>query len=110
ARFTLDPLTSHPRLVLSRDNLSALWCHGGPEPAPSPERFSFSPCALGGASFTCGRHTWTVTWARAPFCAVGVTRASAPRNLPAAPFSPEGGIWAVQRWGGLARALTEPPT
>ncbi|NWZ04091.1 TRI10 protein, partial [Agelaius phoeniceus] len=105
---TLDPLTSHPRLVLSPDSLSARWAYGGPEPEPGPDRFSCSPCALGLPGFTRGRHTWTVAVAGGPFCAAGVSRASVPRQGPA--FGPERGVWALQRWGGLCRALTEPPT
>ncbi|NXD46668.1 TRI10 protein, partial [Copsychus sechellarum] len=107
-RVTLDPLTSHPRLLLSPDALGARWAYGGPEPAPGPERFSAAPCALGRPGFAAGRHTWTVALARAPFCAAGVSLASVPRHRPA--FGPGAGVWAVQRWGGLCRALTEPPT
>ncbi|XP_036261321.1 tripartite motif-containing protein 10-like [Molothrus ater] len=108
APVTLDPLTSHPRLVLSPDSLSARWAYGGPDPEPGPDRFSCSPCALGLPGFTRGRHTWTVAVAGGPFCAAGVSRASVPRQGPA--FGPERGVWALQRWGGLCRALTEPPT
>ncbi|NWZ74354.1 TRI10 protein, partial [Acrocephalus arundinaceus] len=52
ARVTLDPLTSHCRLLLSRDGLAARWAYGGPEPPPGPERFTAAPCALGRPSFT----------------------------------------------------------
>uniref|UniRef100_A0A8C5IER1 TRI27 protein n=1 Tax=Junco hyemalis TaxID=40217 RepID=A0A8C5IER1_JUNHY len=103
---TLDPLTAHPRLVLSPDSLSARWAYGGPEPEPGPERFSCSPCALGLPGFTGGRHTWTVALAEGPFCAAGVSRASVRRHGPAC--APADGVWALQRWGGLCRALTEP--
>ncbi|NXD31991.1 TRI10 protein, partial [Spelaeornis formosus] len=109
-RVTLDPLTSHPRLLLSPDGLAARWAYGGPEPSPSPERFASWPCVLGQPGFTAGRHTWTVAVAEGQFCAVGVSRESVPRGGPAVPFSPAQGVWAVQRWAGLGRALTEPPT
>ncbi|NXW72162.1 TRI41 ligase, partial [Hirundo rustica] len=52
ARVTLDPLTSHARLLLSPDGLGARWAYGGPEPAPGPERFTASPCVLGRPAFT----------------------------------------------------------
>ncbi|XP_063038129.1 E3 ubiquitin-protein ligase TRIM39-like [Melospiza melodia melodia] len=106
AEVTLDSLTAHPRLVLSPDSLSARWAYGGPEPEPGPERFSCSPCALGLPGFTGGRHTWTVALAEGPFCAAGISRASVRRHGPAC--TPGDGVWALQRWGGLCRALTEP--
>ncbi|NWT63166.1 TRI10 protein, partial [Erythrocercus mccallii] len=106
---TLDPLTSHARLLLSPDGLEARWAYGGPEPSAGPERFTSAPCVLGSPGFTSGRHTWTVNVAEAPFCAVGVSRESVPRQGPAAALGPAQGVWAVQRWGGLGRALTEPP-
>ncbi|XP_014749144.1 PREDICTED: tripartite motif-containing protein 15-like [Sturnus vulgaris] len=108
ARVTLDPLTSHPLLLLSPDGLVARWAYGGPEPPASPERFTAAPCALGQPAFTSGRHTWTVAVSEGPFCAVGVSLGSVLRGSRA--LSPRAGVWAVQRWGGQARALTEPPT
>nr|XP_041568688.1 tripartite motif-containing protein 15-like [Taeniopygia guttata] len=110
AHITLDPLTSHPRLVLSSDGLSARWRYGGADPPASADRFTASPCVLGSPGFTAGRHTWTVSVAEGPFCAVGVSRDSVPRQNPSASFGPAAGVWAVQRWGNLGRALTEPPT
>ncbi|NXU97181.1 TRI10 protein, partial [Cettia cetti] len=109
-RVTLDPLTSHARLLLSPDGLGARWAYGGPEPSANPERFTGAPCVLGSPAFTSGRHTWTVTVTEAPFCAVGVSLESVPRRGPAATLGPGHGVWAVQRWGGPGRALTEPPT
>ncbi|NXQ37233.1 TRI10 protein, partial [Alaudala cheleensis] len=53
ARVTLDPLTSHARLLLSPDLLSARWTYGTPDPPPNPDRFWGSPCVLGRPSFTC---------------------------------------------------------
>uniref|UniRef100_UPI001292EBE6 tripartite motif-containing protein 10-like n=1 Tax=Lonchura striata TaxID=40157 RepID=UPI001292EBE6 len=105
-------LTSHPRLLLSPDFLTARWRYGGAEPPPNPQRFTSAPCVLGNPGFTGGRHTWTVSVAEGPFCAVGVSRESVPRRIPAASasFGPAAGVWAVQRWGAVGRALTEPPT
>lgn len=96
--------------MLSPDGLGARWAYGGPEPPAGPERFTAAPCALGTPGFTSGRHTWTVDVAEGPFCAVGVSRESVPRQGPAAAFAPGDGVWALQRWGGLGRALTSPPT
>ncbi|NXR37368.1 TRI10 protein, partial [Zosterops hypoxanthus] len=52
AQVTLDPQTSHCRLLLSADLLSARWAYGGPEPPMDPQRFSGSPCVLGSPTFT----------------------------------------------------------
>ncbi|XP_050162224.1 uncharacterized protein LOC126635236 [Myiozetetes cayanensis] len=109
AWVTLDPGTSHPWLALSGDGRSARWAYGTPEPPASPERFQGVPCVLGLPEFRSGRHSWSVELGGGPFCAVGVSRGSLRRRGPLA-FSPRDGVWALQRWGGGGRALTEPPT
>ncbi|NXS12477.1 BT2A2 protein, partial [Neodrepanis coruscans] len=109
AEVTLDPLTSHPLLQLSGDSLSVRWCFGGPSPPPGPERFQHLPCVLGRPSFGRGRHSWRVAVAGGHFCAVGVSRGSLGRSGTPG-LCPAQGIWALQRWGGGGRALTDPPT
>ncbi|XP_064900185.1 zinc finger protein RFP-like isoform X2 [Columba livia] len=108
ADVTLDAGTAHPRLLLSRDLRSVRWEFGPDAPPDGPERFDADPCVLGHQSFTSGHHSWTVDLTRGQFCAVGVTKESRPRKGPGA-FTPERGVWAVQRWGFKTRALTDPP-
>ncbi|XP_075768594.1 butyrophilin subfamily 1 member A1-like, partial [Pelodiscus sinensis] len=107
--LTLDPDTANPQLVLSGDGKRVRW-EDTRQPLPdNPERFDTWPCVLGREGFTSGRHCWEVEvevgdgrdWA------VGVARESVSRKG-GINISPEGGIWAVQRWGSQFRALTFP--
>ncbi|NXW52920.1 TRI10 protein, partial [Nyctiprogne leucopyga] len=106
---TLDPATAHPRLILSRDRKSVRWEYVLHAPPDSPQRFDADPCVLGREAFTSGRHCWVVDLAEGHYCAVGVSKESLQRKRPL-DFTPEEGIWAVQRWGFQNRALTSPPT
>ncbi|XP_044837301.1 zinc finger protein RFP-like [Mauremys mutica] len=106
---TLDPDTAHPDLVLSEDRKSVRWADTRQRLPNNPERFDTEPCVLGCEGFTSGRHCWEVEVGDGRYWAVGVARESVGRkggiNL-----SPEGGIWAVERWWGQFQALTSPVT
>uniref|UniRef100_A0A674IAB0 Zinc finger protein RFP-like n=1 Tax=Terrapene triunguis TaxID=2587831 RepID=A0A674IAB0_9SAUR len=104
---TLDPYTAHPKLILSEDWKSVR--EGETRLFNTPERFDTEPCVLGCEGFTSGRHCWEVEVGDGGGWAVGVARESVGRKGRIS-HSPEGGIWAVQRWGGQFQALTSPVT
>uniref|UniRef100_A0A674IE60 Zinc finger protein RFP-like n=1 Tax=Terrapene triunguis TaxID=2587831 RepID=A0A674IE60_9SAUR len=107
ANVTLDPYTAHPKLILSEDWKSVR--EGETRLFNTPERFDTEPCVLGCEGFTSGRHCWEVEVGDGGGWAVGVARESVGRKGRIS-HSPEGGIWAVQRWGGQFQALTSPVT
>ncbi|CAM4653508.1 unnamed protein product [Lepidochelys olivacea] len=111
ANVTLDPDTAHSRLVLSEGGKSVRWGDTRQRLPDTPERFDSWACVLGCEGFTAGRHCWEVEvevggWG---YWAVGVARESVGRKGWIS-RSPEGGIWAVERWWGQFRALTSPVT
>uniref|UniRef100_A0A8C0H1M8 Zinc finger protein RFP-like n=1 Tax=Chelonoidis abingdonii TaxID=106734 RepID=A0A8C0H1M8_CHEAB len=109
AHVTLDPDTAHPNLVLSEDRKSVRWEDTEQDLPDNPERFDYWECVLGCEGFTSGRHCWEVEVGGEEGWAVGVARESVGRKGGIS-HSPEGGIWAVERWGGQFRALTSPET
>nr|XP_028576364.1 thaicobrin-like [Podarcis muralis] len=107
ANVTLDPDTAHPILILSQDGKSV---RRGDKPQAlpnNPERFSHMPCVLGREGFTAGRHFWEVTVESGEDWTLGVARKSVERKGYFI-FSPEGGIWAVGKWGEKCLACTSP--
>ncbi|XP_044837290.1 butyrophilin subfamily 1 member A1-like [Mauremys mutica] len=109
ANVTLDPDTAHPQLVLSEDQKSVRRedrCQDLPD---NPERFDIWGCVLGCEGFTAGRHCWEVEVGAGERWAVGVARESVSRKGEIT-RSPEGGIWAVERWGDQFQALSSPVT
>ncbi|XP_044840070.1 butyrophilin subfamily 1 member A1-like [Mauremys mutica] len=108
---TLDPDTAHPNLILSEHRKIVRWGHTQQRLPNNPGRFDTWPWVLGCEGFTSGRHCWEVEvevedgrcWA------VGVARESVGRKGWIS-HSPEGGIWAVRRWGDQFWALTSPET
>uniref|UniRef100_A0A8C0GCQ5 Zinc finger protein RFP-like n=1 Tax=Chelonoidis abingdonii TaxID=106734 RepID=A0A8C0GCQ5_CHEAB len=106
---TLDPDTAHPQLVLSEDRKSVRWGDTWQDLPKNPERFDYWSCVLGCEGFTLGRHCWEVEVGDGGGWAVGVARESVGRKGGIS-RSPEGGIWAVERWLGQFQALTSPET
>ncbi|XP_026517199.1 butyrophilin subfamily 1 member A1-like, partial [Terrapene carolina triunguis] len=107
---TLDPDTAHPKLILSEDRKSVRYGDTRQDLPNNPERFDTWPCVLGCEGFTAGRHCWEVEMGDGRSWAVGVARESVGRKGGIS-RSPEGGIWAVERWlGDQFRALTSPVT
>ncbi|XP_044839266.1 zinc finger protein RFP-like [Mauremys mutica] len=104
---TLDPDTAHPELILSEDWKRVRWGDMQQRLPNTPERFDTETCVLGCEGFTSGRHCWEVEVGAGLLWAVGVARESVGRKGWIS-FSPEGGIWAVQRWGGQFQALSSP--
>uniref|UniRef100_A0A8C0IML1 Butyrophilin subfamily 1 member A1-like n=1 Tax=Chelonoidis abingdonii TaxID=106734 RepID=A0A8C0IML1_CHEAB len=109
SHVTLDPDTAHPNLVLSEDRKSVIWRDTEQNLPNNPERFDSWGCVLGCEGFTSGRHCWEVEVGDGGGWAVGVARESVGRKGRIS-HSPEGGIWAVRRWGGQFQALTSPVT
>ncbi|XP_053899500.1 zinc finger protein RFP-like [Malaclemys terrapin pileata] len=106
---TLDPDTAHPQLVVSEDRKCVRWGHTPRYLPDDPERFDTELCVLGCEGFTSGRHCWEVEVGDGKRWAVGVARESV-RRKGWISHNPEGGIWAVQRWGRQFQALTFPET
>ncbi|XP_039373456.1 zinc finger protein RFP-like isoform X2 [Mauremys reevesii] len=106
---TLDPDTAHPNLVLSEDRKSVTRGHTRQRLPNNPERFDSWACVLGCEGFTSGRHCWEVEVGDGRCWAVGVARGSV-RRKGRISHSPEGGIWAVERWEDQFQALTSPVT
>ncbi|XP_074975588.1 butyrophilin subfamily 1 member A1-like [Caretta caretta] len=106
---TLDPDTAHPDLVLSKGGKSVRWGDTRQRLPDTPERFDYWECVLGCEGFTSGRHCWEVEVGGWGSWAVGVARESVGRKGGIS-RSPEGGIWAVERWEGQFQALTSPVT
>ncbi|NXA15918.1 BT1A1 protein, partial [Sapayoa aenigma] len=102
---TLDPDTAHPELLLSEDGKSVRRAAGARELPDTPERFDYWPFVLGHQAFAAGRHCWAVDVGGGGDWAVGVARDSIPRKGHLS-LGPQGGIWALESWGGRLRALT----
>ncbi|XP_023969410.2 zinc finger protein RFP-like [Chrysemys picta bellii] len=106
---TLDPDTAHPQLVLSEDGKSVRWGDTQQDLPDNPERFDTDRCVLVCEGFTLGRHCWEVEVGNRGGWALGVARESVGRKGRIS-RSPEGGIWAVERWWCQFQALTSPVT
>ncbi|XP_025038679.1 butyrophilin subfamily 2 member A2-like [Pelodiscus sinensis] len=109
ATVMLDPDTANPLLILSGDRKRVRWEPTRQRLPDNPERFDTRPCVLGREGFTSGRHCWEVEVGDGPCWAVGVAKESVSRKGEIS-LSPEGGFWAVERWGVQFRAFTFPET
>ncbi|XP_078529376.1 E3 ubiquitin-protein ligase TRIM39-like [Lissotriton helveticus] len=97
---TLDPDTASPLLLLSE---------GGRRVRDTPKRFTHSLCVLGSEGFTSGRHYWEVQLLQEGVLWRG-GRSRVCEQEGGAPWSPEGGVWAVGGSGVQYWALTSPVT
>ncbi|XP_077778623.1 zinc finger protein RFP-like [Podarcis muralis] len=107
ANATLDPDTAHSCLILSKDGKSVRLADRKRVVPNNPERFNNWHCVLGREEFTAGRHFWEVTVGSEGEWAVGVARESIGRKG-RFPFSPEGGLWALEKMGNGYWAWNPP--
>ncbi|XP_042311000.1 E3 ubiquitin-protein ligase TRIM7-like [Sceloporus undulatus] len=106
---TLDPVTAHPRFIVSEDLKSVRWRSVREELPYDARRFDTVRCVLGSQGFSSGKHHWIVDVDQGNFWAVGAARESVKRK---GQFNivPEEGIWAVGLLSGQYKVLTSPPT
>ncbi|KAM5263184.1 tripartite motif-containing protein 10 isoform 2-T2 [Ctenodactylus gundi] len=111
AHISLDPQTSHPKLLLSEDNRRAQFSYKWQNSPDSPQRFDRATCVLAHSCFTGGRHTWVVSidLAHGGSCTVGVMSADV-RRRGELRWRPEEGVWAVRLAWGFISALGSFPT
>ncbi|XP_078497872.1 E3 ubiquitin-protein ligase TRIM39-like [Lissotriton helveticus] len=107
---TLDPDTAHRELLVSEGGRRVRGTSTAQALPDTPKRFTLYRCVLGSEGFTSGRHYWEVQLLQeGSGWEVGVAAESVNRKG-GITWSPEGGVWAVQRWKGQYWALTSPQT
>uniref|UniRef100_A0A8C3KIZ1 Zinc finger protein RFP-like n=1 Tax=Calidris pygmaea TaxID=425635 RepID=A0A8C3KIZ1_9CHAR len=103
APMTLDPQTANPRLYLSEDCKLVRWERREQELPSNPRRFNVFECVLGSRGFKSGFHHWDVEVHREGVWAIGVAKASVPRDRwlrSRGPPNSEG--WGTgQQWGPM---------
>ncbi|XP_075388901.1 tripartite motif-containing protein 10 [Tenrec ecaudatus] len=111
AHISLDPQTSHPKLLLSEDHQRARFSYKWQNSPDSPQRFDRATCVLAQGGFTSGRHTWVVTvdLTHGGSCTVGVVSEDVQRKGELR-MRPEEGVWAVRLAWGFVSALSSFPT
>uniref|UniRef100_A0A803WG49 B30.2/SPRY domain-containing protein n=3 Tax=Ficedula albicollis TaxID=59894 RepID=A0A803WG49_FICAL len=107
-QVTLDPETTSPYLMLSRDH-KTIWHENGKRNLPdTSKRFTGSSSVLGSRGFTSGRHYWEVEVKKGGDCAVGVALESVPRKESLSVAMEK--IWALRlSWDGQYRTFHESP-
>ncbi|XP_029440323.1 uncharacterized protein LOC115080312 [Rhinatrema bivittatum] len=110
--LTVDPLTAHVQLILSRDKKTIKYMEDALFFSDSPERFNGKPCALARQGFSFGVRYWEVEVGGGVYWTVGAARESV-RRKGVFKIKPSVGIWAIGLLG-LYRdeywAFTSPDT
>ncbi|KAL4837469.1 hypothetical protein H8958_001694 [Nasalis larvatus] len=111
AHISLDPQTSHPKLLLSEDRQRAQFSYKWQNSPDNPQRFDRATCVLAHTGITGGRHTWVVSidLAHGGSCTVGVVSEDVQRKGELR-LRPEEGVWAVRLAWGFVSALGSFPT
>nr|XP_006215336.1 tripartite motif-containing protein 10 [Vicugna pacos] len=111
AHISLDPQTSHPKLLLSEDHQQARFSYKWQNSPGNPQRFDQATCVLAHDGFTGGRHTWVVSvdLAHGGSCTLGVVSKDI-RRKGELRLRPEEGVWAVRLTWGFISALSSFPT
>ncbi|KAA0719684.1 E3 ubiquitin-protein ligase TRIM39 [Triplophysa tibetana] len=104
--MTLDPNTSHCKLLVSDDLISVRFSKDAADLIPdNPERFDVSQCVLGSESFSSGIHCWDVQVGDNTRWYLGVMTESAQRKNDI--FS-RTGLWCVCYYSGKYTAFITP--
>lgn len=111
AHMSLDPQTSHPKLLLSEDHQRARFSYKWQNSPNNPQRFDRATCVLAHGGFTGGRHTWVVSvdLAHGGSCTMGVVSEDV-RRKGELRLRPEEGVWAMRLAWGFVSALGSFPT
>ncbi|XP_036997200.2 tripartite motif-containing protein 10 isoform X1 [Artibeus jamaicensis] len=111
AHISLDPKTSHPKLLLSDDHQQARFSYKWQNSPDNPQRFDRVTCVLAHDGFTGGRHTWVVNvdLAHGGSCTIGVVSEDVQRKGELR-LRPEEGVWAMRLAWGFVSALGSFPT
>ncbi|XP_069490973.1 E3 ubiquitin-protein ligase TRIM39-like isoform X2 [Ambystoma mexicanum] len=104
---TLDPGTTHPRLIVSEDGRSVRRGDRAQDLPDTPQRFTHHCIVLGRQGLSSGRHYWEVEVEGSTRWALGVCDESVPRKEEIT-GSPEGGLWAVGLLEAKYWACTSP--
>ncbi|XP_062825384.1 uncharacterized protein LOC100560312 [Anolis carolinensis] len=102
ANVTLDPDTAHDHLILSEDRKSVTYENTSQNLPDKPKRFKKTSSVLGCDGFTSGRHFWEICVGEEEQWLAGVARKTMERNYLIV-YGPEGGIWAIGKWGNTYR-------
>ncbi|XP_017324581.1 zinc-binding protein A33 [Ictalurus punctatus] len=102
---TLDPNTTHPKLIVSNDLTSVRRSDEHQKLPDNPERFDEFPCILGSEGFNSGTHCWDVKVGESTVWAVGVMAESAQRK---GKVNSRSGLWYVRYYEGKYRACATP--
>nr|XP_033772342.1 E3 ubiquitin-protein ligase TRIM39-like isoform X2 [Geotrypetes seraphini] len=92
--ITVDPLTAHVQLNLSRDKRTMKYVEDALFFQDNPERFNGKPCALARQGFFHGAHYWEVEVGGGVYWTVGAARESV-RRKGVFKIKPSAGIWAI---------------
>ncbi|XP_007532347.1 tripartite motif-containing protein 10 [Erinaceus europaeus] len=111
AYVSLDPQTSHPKLLLSEDHHRARFSYKWQNSPDNSQRFDRVTCVLAHSGFTEGRHTWVVNidLPRGGSCTLGVASEAIKRKGEVR-LRPDEGVWAVRLACGFVSALDAFPT
>ncbi|XP_067321618.1 zinc finger protein RFP-like [Anolis sagrei] len=107
ANVTLDPDTAYPKLILSEDRKNVTYGNIYQDLPDNMERFNKLASVLGCQGFSAGRHFWEICVGEEEEWLAGVARKSMKRKGEVV-YGPEGGIWAIGKWGGAYRVTNSP--
>ncbi|KAL2104385.1 hypothetical protein ACEWY4_001253 [Coilia grayii] len=96
---TLDPMTAHPKLLVSADRKEVRCGDRVQKVSPSPQRFDCCACVLATQRFSSGRHYFQVRVGGKTGWGVGVASESLNRKGEVG-VSPEEGLWSLLLRGG----------
>uniref|UniRef100_A0AAY4BGC5 Tripartite motif-containing protein 35-like n=1 Tax=Denticeps clupeoides TaxID=299321 RepID=A0AAY4BGC5_9TELE len=105
APVTLNPITAHPRLVLSEDLTSVRYSDERQKLPDNPERFGLYAAVLGSEGFNSGTHCWDVDVGGNTGWLLGVMTESAERK---GDVYSRSGIWYMRYYDGKYRAGSTP--